>query len=59
LSPEGQGSSDPEPMEVDAPNHTGRVQTIQCPVYYISKVLYDAKMRYLEVHKLLNAILIA
>jgi hypothetical protein len=28
-------------------------------VYYISKVLHDAKTRYLEVHKLLYAFLIA
>jgi hypothetical protein len=28
-------------------------------VYYISKVLHEAKTRYLEVHKLLYAVLIA
>jgi hypothetical protein len=28
-------------------------------VYYISEVLYEAKIRYLEVHKLLYAVLIA
>jgi hypothetical protein len=28
-------------------------------VYYISKVLHDSKTRYLEVHKLLYAVLIA
>jgi hypothetical protein len=27
-------------------------------VYYISEVIYDAKTRYLEVHKLLYAVLI-
>jgi hypothetical protein len=37
----------------------GRVRTVQRPVYYISEVLHDAKMRYLEVHKLLYAVLIA
>jgi hypothetical protein len=37
----------------------GRVWTVQRPVYYISEVLHDAKMRYLEVHKLLYAVLIA
>jgi hypothetical protein len=36
-----------------------RVRTIQRPVYYISKVLHEAKTRYLEVHKLLYAVLIA
>jgi hypothetical protein len=28
-------------------------------VYYISKVIHEAKVRYLEVHKLLYALLIA
>jgi hypothetical protein len=37
----------------------GRVRTIQHPVYYISKVLHEVKTRYLEVHKLLYAVLIA
>jgi hypothetical protein len=46
-------------MEVDEPNPPGRVRTIQRPVYYISEVLHDAKTRYLEVHKLLYALLIA
>ena len=27
-----------------------RVRTIQKPVYYISKVLHEAKARYLETH---------
>jgi hypothetical protein len=47
------------PIEVDAPDPPRRVRTIQRPVYYISEVLYEAKTRYLEVHKLLYAVLIA
>jgi hypothetical protein len=49
----------PEPMVVDAPDPLSRVRTIQRPVYYISEVLHDVKTRYLEVHKLLYAVLIA
>jgi hypothetical protein len=36
-----------------------RVRSVQCLIYYISEVLHDAKIRYLEVHKLLYAVLIA
>jgi hypothetical protein len=50
---------EPEPMELDTPNPPGRVRTVQCPVYYISEVLHEAKERYLEVNKLLYAVLIA
>jgi hypothetical protein len=57
--PEGQESSGPEPMKVDAPDPHGRVQSVQLSVYYISEVLHDAKTRYLKVHKLLYAVLIA
>jgi hypothetical protein len=46
-------------MEVDAPHPSGRVRTVQRPVYYISEVLHDTKTRYLVVHKLLYAVLIA
>jgi hypothetical protein len=46
-------------MEVDEPDPPGRVRTIQRPVYYISEVIHDAKTRYLKVHKLLYAVLIA
>jgi hypothetical protein len=35
-----------------------RAQTVQRPVYFISEVLHEAKKRYLEVHKLLYAVLI-
>jgi hypothetical protein len=50
---------EPESMELDAPNPPGRVRTVQRPVYYISEVLHEAKTRYLEVNKLLYAVLIA
>jgi hypothetical protein len=33
--------------------------TVQRPVYFMSEVLHEAKIRYLEVHKLLYAVLIA
>jgi hypothetical protein len=46
-------------MEMDAPDPPGRAQTVQRPVYYISEVLHEAKARYLEIHKLLYAVLIA
>jgi hypothetical protein len=36
-----------------------RSRTVQCPVYFISEVLHEAKARYLEVPKLLYAVLIA
>jgi hypothetical protein len=51
----------PAPMEMDAldPPPLGRAQTVQRSVYFISKVLHEAKTRYLEVHKLFYAVLIA
>jgi hypothetical protein len=49
----------PAPMERDAPDPLGRVRSVQRPVYFISEVLHEAKARYLEVHKLLYAVLIA
>jgi hypothetical protein len=48
----------PASMEIDAPDPPGRVRTVQRLVYYISEVLHEAKIRYLEVHKLLYAVLI-
>jgi hypothetical protein len=45
-------------MEMDAPDPPRRVRTVQRPVYFISEVLHEAKARYLEVHKLLYAVLI-
>jgi hypothetical protein len=36
----------------------GRVYKVQRPVYYISEVLSDSKIRYLHVQKLLYALLI-
>jgi hypothetical protein len=46
-------------MEMDVSDPPRRVRTVQCPVYYISEILHEAKIRYLEVHKLLYAVLIA
>jgi hypothetical protein len=46
-------------MEVDEPEPPGRGHTVQCLMYYVSEVFHDAKTRYLEVHRLLYAILIA
>jgi ribonuclease HI len=45
-------------MEVDEPDLLGWGRTVQCPVYYVSEVLHNTKIRYLEVHKLLYAVLI-
>jgi dsDNA-binding SOS-regulon protein len=59
LGPGSHGPSGPEPMEVDEPDPPWRVRTVQHPVYYISEVLHAAMTRYLEVHKLLYAVLIA
>jgi ribonuclease HI len=41
------------------PPPPGSAQTVQRLVYFISEVLHEAKTRYLEVHKLLYAVLIA
>jgi hypothetical protein len=57
--PKGNKPLELDPMEVDVLDPPRRVQTMQCLMYYISEVIYDAKTRYLEVHKLLYAVLIA
>jgi hypothetical protein len=59
LDPGSDEPSGSEPMEVEESDPPGRGRSIQRPVYYISKVLHDAKIRYLEVHKLLYTVLIA
>jgi hypothetical protein len=48
-----------EGQEVEDPGLTIGVRTIQKPVYYVSEVLHEAKARYLQMHKLLYAILVA
>jgi hypothetical protein len=59
LNPRGQEPLEPEPMEVDPSDPLRRVRTIQRLMYYIGEVLRDVKTRYMEVHKLLYAVLIA
>jgi hypothetical protein len=48
-----------EGQEPEVSGLATRVRTIQKPVYYVSEVLHEAKTRYLEMHKLLYAVLIA
>jgi hypothetical protein len=43
----------------EGPSPSGKVKTVQKPVYYVSEILHEAKARYPETHKLLYAILIA
>jgi hypothetical protein len=51
---------EPTPIEIDASDPPPRrVRTIQRLVYYINEVLHEAKTRYLEVHMLLHAVVIA
>jgi hypothetical protein len=45
-------------MDLEDPGPPVGVWTIQRPVYYVSEVLHEAKARYLEMHKLLYAVLI-
>jgi ribonuclease HI len=35
------------------------VRTVQKPIYYVGEVLHEAKVRYLETHKLLYVVLVA
>jgi hypothetical protein len=48
-----------EGQEFEGSGPTAGDRTIQKPVYYVSKVLHEAKARYLEMHKLIYAILVA
>jgi hypothetical protein len=50
VTQEGQGPKSLEPA-------TG-AQTVQKSVYYMSEVLHEAKVRYLETHKLLYVVLV-
>jgi ribonuclease HI len=49
-TPEGQRPENSEPAS--------GARTVQKPVYYVSEVLHEAKVRYLETHKLLYAVLV-
>jgi hypothetical protein len=44
---------------LDPPPLPGRAWTVQHLVYYINEVLHDARARYVKVHKLFYAVLIA
>jgi hypothetical protein len=48
-----------ESQEPEDSRPTARVRTIKRTVYYVSEVLHEAKTRYLEMHKLLYAVLVA
>jgi hypothetical protein len=48
-----------EGQEFEGLGPTVGVRTIQKLVYYVSKVLHEAKDRYLEMHKLIYVILVA
>jgi hypothetical protein len=49
----------PEGQEPEDLGPAAGVQTVQRPVYYVSEVLHEAKIRYLETHKLLYTMLVA
>jgi hypothetical protein len=48
-----------EGQEPEGSGPATEVRTIQKPVYYVSKVLHEAKARYLETHKHLYVVLVA
>ena len=58
-NPEPLGAQGPDVVDKGEPDPVTKVRTVQKPVYYISEVLHEAKARYLETHKLIDAILIA
>jgi hypothetical protein len=47
-----------EGQEPEGSGPATRVRTVQRPVYYVSEVLNEAKVRYLETHKLLYVVLV-
>ena len=59
LGATGPTTQEPGVVTEGKPDPVTRVRTIQKPVYYISEVLHEAKARYLEMHKLIYAIIIA
>jgi len=59
LGATGPATQEPSVVTEGKTNPVARVRTIQKPVYYISEVLHEAKARYLEMHKLIYAIIIA
>jgi hypothetical protein len=49
----------PEGQEPEDSGSAIGVRTVQRPVYYVSEVFHEAKIRYLETHKLLYVVLVA
>jgi hypothetical protein len=56
--PLGEGSG-PTTTDLEGLGPTVGVRTIQKPVYYVGKVLHEAKARYHETHKLIYVVLVA
>jgi hypothetical protein len=48
-----------EGQEPEGSGPAAGVRTVQKPIYYVSEVLHEAKTKYLEMHKLLYAVLVA